>query len=147
MANIASVLKTEITRLARKELRFASGSTKKAIASYRREIAALKRRMQSLERELMQLRKQAGRSAPADRVPDESPSVRFRAEGFAQHRKRLGLSARQAGLLLDASSLSVYKWEKGQATPRAKHLEAIANLRKMGKREAQRRLEALSAAS
>ena len=32
--------------------------------------------------------------------------------------------------------MSVYKWESGKASPRAKHLEAIATVRAMGKREA-----------
>lgn len=49
-------------------------------------------------------------------------------------------------LLLNASSLSVYKWENGQAKPRAKHLAAIAEVRKMGKREAAKRLGELAAA-
>ncbi|WP_049791323.1 MULTISPECIES: helix-turn-helix domain-containing protein [Comamonadaceae] len=91
--------------------------------------------------------KKAGKEAPAKVTEDsqDDTSLRFRAAGFAQHRKRLGLSARQMGLLLDASPLSVYKWETGQARPRAKHLQAIAAVRKMGKREASKRLEQLAA--
>ena len=46
MPNIASVLKTEIARVARKEVRSEIGSLKKATATYRTEIAALKRRAQ-----------------------------------------------------------------------------------------------------
>jgi hypothetical protein len=45
------------------------------------------------------------------------------------------------GLLIDASPLSVYKWEAGHSRPRAKHLAAIAIVRKMGKREVNKRLE------
>lgn len=145
MPNIATALKQEISRLARKELRVGTDASKKAIAAYRHEIAEIKRRMQSLEREVARLRK--GSTKPAA-VPasEEGPSLRFRAAGFAQHRKRLGLSAREMGLLLDASPLSVYKWETGQAKPRAEHLAAIAQVRKMGKREAGKRLEELAAA-
>jgi len=44
MANIESVLKEEITRLARKEIRKETEGLKKASAQYRTEIAALKRR-------------------------------------------------------------------------------------------------------
>jgi transcriptional regulator with XRE-family HTH domain len=58
-------------------------------------------------------------------------------------RKRLGLSAADLGLLLGVSALSVYKWEQGKARPRAKYLEAIADLRGIGKREAAVRLESL----
>ena len=146
MPDIATVLKSEISRLARKELRTGTESTNKAVAAYRHEIAALKRRLQALEKEVGRLRKQDGKSKPARAEPvDATPALRFRAGGFAMHRQRLGLSAKEMGLLLDASPLSVYKWEQGQARPRAKHLAAIAALRKLGKREAQRRLEELAA--
>ena len=143
MPDIATTLKQEIARLARKELRAETDSLKKAVARYRTEIAALKRRIETLERQ----QKRTERAVPA-RAPVESQeqtSLRFRAAGFAHHRKRLGLSAREMGLLLDASPLSVYKWEAGQARPRAKHLETIAQVRKLGKREAAKRLEQLAA--
>lgn len=146
MPNIATALKQEISRLARKELRAGTDSSKKAISAHRHEIADLKRRMQSLEREVARLRTGKAHAAPAQ-TSENGPSLRFRPDGFVQHRKRLGLSAREMGLLLDASALSVYKWESGQARPRAKHLLAIAEVRKMGKREASKRLEQLTAAA
>lgn len=146
MANIAAVLKSEIARVARKELRAETDHLKKAASSCRSEIAALKRRVQGLEKELRQLKKHSQRSAEDSAAEDaESESaLRFSAKGIAVHRKRLGLSAREYGALVGASSLTVYKWEKGQARPRAKFLPAIAMLRTMGKKEATSRLEALS---
>lgn len=142
MPNIAIALKQEIGRLARKELRSETESLKRTVAAFRKEIAALKRRMETLERQ-----QKRGAKLPPSKQPDEfdgDVQLRFRADGFAQHRKRLGLSAREMGLLLDASPLSVYKWETGQARPRSKHLAAIAAVRKIGKKEAAKRLEALA---
>lgn len=142
MPNIASALKQEIARLARRELRLETESLKKSVTGSRKEIAALKRRVETLERQ----QKRVSKVIPSE-PPEQSKqnvSLRFRAAGFAQHRKRLGISAREMGLLLDASPISVYKWETGQARPRAKHLAAIASVRKMGKREASKRLEALA---
>jgi DNA-binding transcriptional regulator YiaG len=75
----------------------------------------------------------------------EESSLRFRAAGFASHRKRLGLSAAQASKLLGVSSLSVYKWEAGKSHPRSSQLPAIARFRKLGKREAAALLEAAAA--
>ena len=142
MPNIASILKEEITRLARKELRANTESLKKQVSGYRSEIAKLKRRVEQLERQA----KKSSKVSPAKPQEDDSQdaSLRFRAAGFAKHRQRLGLSAREMGLLIDASPLSVYKWEQGQARPRAKHLAAIASIRKLGKREAAKRLEELT---
>ena len=140
MANIAIAFKQEISRLARKELRSETESLKKAVAGYRSEIAALKRRMQALEAQ----QKRTARAIPVKTAigGEEDATLRFSAKGFAKHRQRLGLSAADYGKLLGVSGLSVYKWEGGKVRPRGSHLPAIAEVRKMGKREAARRLEA-----
>jgi DNA-binding transcriptional regulator YiaG len=145
MPNIASILKEEITRLARKELRTNTETLRKQVSAYRSEIAKLKRRVEELERQ----KKKAATATPAKADNDEAGdrSLRFRPAGFAKHRQRLGLSAREMGLLVNASPISVYKWEQGQARPRTKHLEAIASIRKLGKREAAARLEQLGQAT
>lgn len=139
MPNLAAVLKEEVARLARKELKSNTDPLKKAVATYRSQIAALKRRIEQLERQV----KRVGKAPAAKPQEDagEDASYRWRSDGFAQHRKRLGLSAAEMGKLLGVSQLSVYKWESGKARPRAKYLPAIAELRTMGKREAARRLE------
>jgi DNA-binding transcriptional regulator YiaG len=145
MPNIASALKAEIARVARKEIRAETDSLKKANSQYRHQIAQLRTRTEQLERQL----KRASKTTPIKvKEEDEGDThLRFRAAGFAKHRERLGLSAREMGLLVDASGLTVYKWEKGEAKPRAKNLQAIAAVRKMGKREALKRLEELAAAA
>jgi DNA-binding transcriptional regulator YiaG len=136
MPNIASILKSEIARVARKEIRGETLQLKKAVASYRSQIAALKRRAQALEKSLRTLSRRGGKPEPA--ADDEGPmgSFRFSAKGLKSHRKRLGLSAHECGILLGASGQSVYKWEDGKARPRAKHLPAIAALRNLGKKQA-----------
>src|SRR4051812_34918962 len=141
MPNIASALKEEISRLARKELRANTDSLKKAVATYRSEIAALKRRMQTLERQVAKGSKQRA-VAPEEEV-EEGQSLRFRPEGLKKHRQRLGLSAADVAKILGVSSLSVYNWESGKTRPRAKQLQTIAQLRTMGKKDAAKRLEAL----
>lgn len=143
MPNIALLLKEEITRLARKELRANTEGLKKAVATYRSEIATLKRRVEVLERQAKRTAKVVARAQPATPEPTEARH-RFSAKGLATHRKRLGLSAADYGALLGASALSVYKWEAGQSRPRARYLPAIAAVRKMGKREVAARLEEIA---
>jgi DNA-binding transcriptional regulator YiaG len=144
MANIASLLKTEIVRLARKEVRKEVQALRKASATHRREIAALKRSNASLERRAKQLAKRAPAVNRAEQDQPESKN-RFSAKGLRSMRTRLGLSADQLAKLLGVSMQSVYNWERKVAVPRAGQIAAIAGLRSIGKKEALQRLEALAA--
>ena len=135
LANIGSVLKQEISRLTRKELRSETQSLKKASTQYRAEIAALKRRTAALEQQLSRLTKAISNSAAAEVHPEATRKVRFTAKGFKSLRQRLGLSAAEIGTLLEVSGPTVYNWEAGNSSPRARQLERIVALRGMGKRE------------
>jgi DNA-binding transcriptional regulator YiaG len=143
MPNIASVLKAEIARVARKQVRAESAVLKQAVTRHRTEIAALKRQLGELSRELRVTRRQTKAAARVASVADEGTALRFNAKGFASHRRRLGLSAADCGRLLGVSGQSVYLWENGKARPRAGALPAIAELRAMGKKQAVERLAAL----
>jgi DNA-binding transcriptional regulator YiaG len=142
MPNIASLLKTEIARLARKAVRTETGALKKTAGTYRSEIATLKRRTDALERQLRHAQKKQP-SAPSQEPVEASSGFRFSPKGLASHRKRLGLSANDMGKLLAASGQSVYKWESGEARPRAAHLPGIAAVRKLGRKDVAKILESL----
>ena len=144
MPNIANVLKSEIARVARKEVRAETKGLKQAIAPYRTQIAELRRRTRELELQVKRLGRVTAKAASAAPAEDAGErSLRFSAKGLAAQRRRLGLSAQAFGALIGASGQSVYKWEEGKTRPRAKNLPAIAALRTMGKKEAAARLDAL----
>jgi len=143
MPNIASILKSEISRVARKEVRGEALGLKGAVSACRAEIAALKRRTQSLEQDLRRLSKTSAMIAPVAASEVSSKALRFSPKGLASQRRRLALSANACGLLVGASGQSVYNWEAGKARPRAAHLPGIAALRTLGKKEAAARLAAL----
>ena len=67
-------------------------------------------------------------------------------EALKAHRERLGLSAENYGKLLGAAAMSVYNWEQGNARPRKSSVDAWTAIRRIGKREAARRLANLKAA-
>jgi len=148
MPNIAAVLKDEIARIARKEVRVQTEEFKKSSAQYRAHIAALRRRVDDLERQLKRVGKSAARSSAGGEGEDEDSSGtprRFSPTRLASQRQKLGLSAAEFAALIGVSGQSVYKWEHGESRPRARQLEAIAELRGIGKREAAARLEKLQA--
>ena len=145
MPNIAAVLKTEIARIARKEVRSQTEEIRKSSAQYRSHIATLRKRIDELERQLKRVGKSAGRTvqAAAESDDDQGTSRRFSAARLAAQRQKLGLSAADFATLLGVSGQSVYKWEHGESRPRARQLEAIAAVRGIGKREAAARLAKL----
>lgn len=132
--NIASILKSEISRVARKEVRSELQALKKSSAAYRSDIAALKRRVADLERLVKQLSKATGGKSFVKASAEAAGKIRFSAKGFAALRKKLGLSSAQMGSLIGVSDQSVYKYEKGEVQPRPATVVAIAGLRGLGKR-------------
>ena len=139
MPNIATALKEEITRLARKEIRSQTETLRKASTQYRRDIAELKRQVGELQRKADFLERQVPKDLPAP--PEDVESIRFNAKGLHSHRQRLGLSAADCAQLIGVSGQTIYNWESGQSRPRQEQLARIAALRHMGKREARELLE------
>lgn len=139
MPNVATFLKAEIVRLARKEARNELAALRKASAGHRRQIAALKREVAALQGKAKALAKQAGRKIePSEPATD----VRFQARGLRSMRAKLGLSAAELAKLIGVSQQSVYNWEHEKASPRAAQVAALAALRGLGKRAVRLRLEA-----
>lgn len=142
MPNVAVVLKEEITRLSRRELRRQLRTLKSVSAKARGHIAALRKQIIGLQREVADLRKGAfARSAEAATSSDAS-KARFVAKGLRSHRARLGLSAADYGRLVGVGAQTIYSWEHETSTPRAAQRAFLASVRGLGKREAQTRLEA-----
>ncbi len=146
MPNVKEVLREEIQRLARKEIRAATDTLKKHVAEQRKTIASLKREVADLKRTQTFLEKREKRrlvkaqDAPA---AEEAEGVRFSPKWVAADRSRLGLSAKDYATLVGVSMLTIYNWEKGKSKPRAPQLAAWAKVRGIGKREAMKRLELL----
>ncbi len=145
MPNIAVILREEIVRLSRKELRIQTEALKKASAESRKKITEMKRQISELQRKVTSLEKQVRRNRRTQVTPKaDSGSVRFSARGLRTNRKRLGLSASDFGKLIGVTGQTVYKWEHEAGRPRVQQVQALAAVRGMGKREAQTRLEALA---
>ena len=140
MPTFAGVLKDEVRRLARKEIKAELAATKKASAQYRRDIAALKRQLGDQAKQIISLERanrKAGRAGPEG----TAAAARFSPRWLQAHRERLELSAADYAALMGVSAQSVYNWEKGKTRPQPQQLEAWSAVRKLGKREAWRRLD------
>jgi DNA-binding transcriptional regulator YiaG len=146
MPNLAATLKEEIQRLARKEIKAQTGSTKQAVAQYRREIAKLKRQVREQEKKIAFLEAQEQKRLGQPKATGESlEGVRFSARSVKAQRERLGLSAADYAKLVGVSALTIYNWEQGKSRPRKEQLAALVAVRGIGKREALTKLELLKA--
>ena len=146
MPDIAKVLREEIQRLARKEVKAAIAYLKKDNATLKRTVADHKRRLAQIGRDnkylltqAKKLRETAGK--PSD---NEVEMARITAKMIKSIRGRLGLS--QAGLakILEVATNTVLLWEQkeGRLTFRNPETKvAIVNLRGMTKAEVSKLLE------
>ncbi len=139
MPNLAHVLKDEICRLARKEIKAELGPARKASAQYRRDIAGLKRKLRDQAKQIAALERAAKKAPKAD--PETSAVVRFSPKWLQVHRERLELSAADYGALVGVSSQTIYNWEQEKTRPQPQQLQAWSVVRKLAKREAWKRLD------
>lgn len=143
MPNLATILKSEITRLARR-------STRPEIAVIRRDVAWLKHQNAGQRREITRLKHDNARlmadlneklKAPPKATEAEVKHARISPRLILVQRRRLGLSRDKFGKLLRVSGQSVLAWEGGRAKPREAAKAALVAVRKLGKREARERLQ------
>jgi DNA-binding transcriptional regulator YiaG len=143
--NIATTLRSEIVRIARRETRLQTASLKYASARHRKELASLKSQLAQIASALRRLSEANTARKLEPRAVDASAgrAGRFSAKGFAAHRSRLALSAAEMASLLNVSAQSVYHWARGKSRPHASQQAAISAVRGMGKRGAAYRLSVL----
>ena len=149
MPDVASVLKEEIQRLARKEIRA-------SVEPLKKQVVEMRRRLREAERTIVQLQRSTQKAVEAvsDQIggmvsesdgQEGGRQIRISAESVIKHRERLGLTQREMADLLGVTPATVLRWEQGHNSPRGAGREAFARLREMGVREAQARLEKMAA--
>jgi DNA-binding transcriptional regulator YiaG len=135
-----NLLKAEMIRQAKRATKSDMSDVVKKLNAQRKEIIALKRQLSDLVKAVKKLGHSAPKAVKRVEAIESDQKLRFRAEGFASLRRKLGVTQAQMAQLLGVSTLTVLKWEKGSTRPRASQLATIAAVRKMGKREALQKL-------
>ncbi|HOX38106.1 MAG TPA: helix-turn-helix transcriptional regulator [Candidatus Brocadiia bacterium] len=139
MGKIESVLKSEITRLSRRE-------TKTMMSKTIAEVRQLRKRVMNIERELRAVKSAAaaadrGRMAPQTAVvsapDDQSSGIRLSPGLLRALRRRLNISQVELAKLVGVSVVAVGLWETGRSRPRQESKNRIAALRKLGRRDVQ----------
>ncbi|MEW5884708.1 MAG: hypothetical protein AB1725_10850 [Armatimonadota bacterium] len=146
MPNIGALLRDEIQRLARRVSRQNTMRLKKDVVLLKRRIAELAKISEQLRHENAKLLAdyRERMATPPTASGKEVAQAHLGPHLIHAQRARLGLSREAFGKLVGASAGAVLAWEGGRSKPRDKARATLIAIRKLGKREAQWRLEALS---
>ncbi len=143
MANVMKELKSEISRIARSEIKAALAPIKSVNASQRKYIADLRRQVGELEKENKQLARELeklGAVIPKPEPEEETGRAWITAAGIRSMRKRLKLSQKAFADLAGVSLPTVANWEstknKGKLNIRRKVVfDRLQEIKSMGIRD------------
>lgn len=143
MPQFAKVLKEEIARLARREVRKKFSPLRSRVIDLNREISGLKKDLEKKDKKLARLEKLVAEAQPAP-VPasrEEVKKARVSPWLIKTQRKRLELNQSNFARLIGVSVSAVRSWEQGRSQPRGPNLASFVAVRKLSKKEAYSRLE------
>lgn len=144
MPNIANVLKNEIQRIARKEIKTSASELHKYNVYLKKNLAELRRQIAAMKQEVRQLKKIQGKQSKAETgvTTEAAEKLRFSAKGIRSLRSKLKLSQADFAKLVGVSALAVYQWERqeGKLTLRQATRNKLAAIRGLGIKEALQRL-------
>jgi DNA-binding transcriptional regulator YiaG len=134
MAKIEGVIKSEIVRLAKREIRSVFLPLRRDVRQMSLKLSGLSKGITSLNRLAKELR--LGEAKPKlEATPEEVKASRLSPERISRLRRKLGISQREMGIVIGASLGAVAMWEKGKFRPKPDKKAAIVALRKLRKRD------------
>jgi len=141
MGKIEQAVKSEITRLATKEIRAVCVPLAQEVRELRRQVSRLSKMVAPLVKLRAELRaERMVQEAKLEAAPAEVKAARLSPLLVRKLRKRLGTTQSQLASLVGVSSASVAFWERGRSRPQGKNREALVALRKVGRRDVKRML-------
>jgi len=143
MSKLMIVMKDEIRRIARKEIKAAIGGLKKDRAALKRTATELKRRITAQGKIVDALAEAVDRQTRQVVLPGaRQDKARVTARGVRALRRKLKLSQADFGKLVGVNGITIMKWEH-QAGPlqmRVKSRQAYLSIRNIGIKEANLRI-------
>jgi DNA-binding transcriptional regulator YiaG len=139
LGKLESTIKSEIQRLAKREIRGTFIPLRREVRAIRMKLSNLSKAFSSLNR----LAKEQLQKVPKkelEATPEEVKASRLTPERIRRLRNKLGISMRELVILTGSSLTAVLSWEKGKFKPRGEKKAALVALRKVRKREVRKLL-------
>ena len=142
MGKLGVTIKSEIVRLAKREVRKALVPLgrdvrllKSAASQLRKTVLALVRFVAQQQNELRK------RKIPLEATPEEVKKSRFSPALVRSLRKNLGISQKELAILTGVTVGAAHLWEKGKFEPGDEKKAVMVALRKLGRRDVRKLLE------
>ena len=139
MGKLESTIKSEIQRLAKREIRTTFLPLRREVRAMRLKLSALSKSIASLNRMTKELHLEEAKPK-LEATPEEVKASRLTPDRIRGLRKKLGISMRELGILTGSSLGAVLSWEKGKFKPRGDKKAALVALRKLKKRDVRKML-------
>jgi len=142
MGKLEAIIKSEIVRLAKREIRKISVPLGKDVRLLKNTVSQLRKTTLALERfaarQESELRK---RKVLLEATPEEVKGSRFSPRLIRSLRKHLGITQKELAILAGVTVGAIHQWESGIFVPRAQKKSVLVALRKLGRREVRELLE------
>jgi DNA-binding transcriptional regulator YiaG len=136
MGKVGSIIKSEIIRLAKGEVRRVSIPLGKDVRLLKSTVSQLRKSVLSLERFAAQEQKELSkREMRLEATPEEIKQSRFSPRLLQSLRKRLGITQKELAILAGVSVGAAHLWETGKFRPKDNKMGVLVALRKLNRRE------------
>jgi DNA-binding transcriptional regulator YiaG len=147
MGKVESTIRSEIERLARKEIRRVTVPLAKDLKGLKGVVGQLRKAAAVFEKAEIRSRKPSeAKPALAAVSPEEMKAARLSPRLIRTLRERLGLTQKDLAALLGVTVGTVHHWEMGKFDPRGEKKGALVALRKLGRRQVKMLLQEKNAA-
>jgi DNA-binding transcriptional regulator YiaG len=141
MGKLDTILKSEIVRLSKREMRKVTVPLGRDVRSLKSTDSQLRRTVSLLEKvAARQESEMASERSRLQAAPEEVKKARFSPRLIRLLRKRLSITQRELAALAGVTVGAIYQWEQGLFEPRDDKKRALVALRKLGRREVKRLL-------
>jgi len=145
MGILEATIKSEIIRLAKRELKRVTVPLRRDVRSLKMTVSQHRKTLSGLER----LAARRGSELLGEKVklsssPEELEKARFSPRLIMTLRKRLGITQKELATLAGVTVGAIFQWEKGMFDPRDDKKAVLVALRKLGRRQVKMLLETKS---
>jgi len=142
MGKLEGMIKSEIVRLAKREIRKIARPLSRDVRSMRSTVSQLRKTVLALQRLTARQESESRKEKVLlEATPEEVKKSRFSPRLIHTLRKRLRITQKEMATLTGVTIGAIYQWEQGIFEPRGQKKGMLVALRKLGRREVRKLLE------